>query len=608
MAVYRIPILTNDGLALNAKVNAGLVKLEFTRFILSSTVVTLADLKTKKVSQIYSSGDALVGNVRIEEDNVIAVSGAVSNHLTSAGYRIRTVVLCAQDPDKGEIIYAGTTSYNIDSSDYISSNNGITANNYLVTFRIKVENTNNVLININPEVYANIEQINYLNEQVNAINGFIGLTEKGVLGVEVDFKNNKVTRLGEAKGLEGGSDFNQFNMFGGRKRIITTHDGIYLRDVNSNNLDITEGFILSKPIIGGNGVSYPVGTPVQVMVKQPAFWYRVVPLELKKIDYQDGFSIVRARYYISETYRKGFKLHPAFLSRDEKRKPLSHIYLSAFECCGYDKYGNQYAEGGSLPPTQDVALASVSGKDPTSNQDGLFTYTDIKNILSMTTSNFGEWIMEDIFIHSMNQLLFLIEYASFDTQEKIGVGLYAYYGHFLTGLTKHLINVTGESTGVEGKKAISYRGYENWYGNLGTYIDNIEKRTDNSHDLIYPYINYNNKAEDYQLVPFDLGYGPVYDDGFISAIGYHEDFDYLFLATEYEGSSSGLIPDLVVMEIEVSEIKKFITLDVPISVSSTEYGGGFAYTVAQETNFSSSFIGARIAFLPKHIKHELDEG
>ena len=76
------------------------------------------------------------------------------------------------------------------------------------------------------------------------------------------------------------------------------------------------------------------------------------------------------------------------------------------------------------------------------------------------------------------QLLFLIEYASFDSQAIIGNGivdltesLSTSYSN-KTGMTSDLIDKTGSNY------AVSYRGIENLWGNVWTMIDGVNLYND----------------------------------------------------------------------------------------------------------------------------------
>ena len=161
--------------------------------------------------------------------------------------------------------------------------------------------------------------------QIADINGYIGYTDDDIYGVEADFANNQFTRLAAAVGLEAGSDFDSIECFGGRKRCNVTNDGVVVAYYGDAGFSAT-GKLTQAIDIGEQ--NYPIGTAVQVMVEQPKFYYKVVPLSVENVE--NGQIVRKARYYISPTAKAGFKVHPAFLSGETE---LDKIYLSAFEGC-----------------------------------------------------------------------------------------------------------------------------------------------------------------------------------------------------------------------------------------------------------------------------------
>ena len=73
--------------------------------------------------------------------------------------------------------------------------------------------------------------------------------DKSIIGLQVDYENRTFTRLESAFGLSAGSDFDKFEMFGGRKRCNVLDDG--------TRLSKEEGVTLAKA--GGiNGVAVGV--------------------------------------------------------------------------------------------------------------------------------------------------------------------------------------------------------------------------------------------------------------------------------------------------------------------------------------------------------------
>jgi hypothetical protein len=116
-----------------------------------------------------------------------------------------------------------------------------------------------------------------LSNEVEDIKAYIGYTDDDIVGLCVDFENKTFTRLAGAVGLSQGSDFNKFTMYGGRRRCNVLDDGTIVAYYGD------EGYTED----GSNG---------QVMVFQPAFYYKVVPLKLeKKFRFRNWLSFTKSK-------------------------------------------------------------------------------------------------------------------------------------------------------------------------------------------------------------------------------------------------------------------------------------------------------------------------
>jgi hypothetical protein len=113
---------------------------------------------------------------------------------------------------------------------------------------------NDVYDNLAPDISRN-------SEKISDLQAYLGYTSPDILGLCVDLENKRFTRLAGAEELEAGSDFDDFPMFGGRRRCCVANDGT----INA--------------YYGEQGYAED-GTNGQVMVYQPKFYYRMVPLKL----------------------------------------------------------------------------------------------------------------------------------------------------------------------------------------------------------------------------------------------------------------------------------------------------------------------------------------
>lgn len=365
-----------------------------------------------------------------------------------------------------------------------------------------------------------------------------------VLGLTVDYKNKTCTRIGGAKNLNAGADFDPFTMYGGRKRCNVADDGT----INAYYGD--EGYIED----GSNG---------QVMVYQPKFYYMVCPLVIDKQEGGLGYHLRKANYYISDKPKDGFKVHPAFFNEDGQE--VDYVLMSAFEGSIYDTSANAYLLGDEqvMKETEDK-FSSIAGARPASGYKQNLTRP---NVEAMAKNRGIGWHSLGIKIASMEQLLMMIELGTMNTQTGIGQGVIgipwetepdktcSYAG--VTGSTSALGNGTGQAAktityngGVattntnSGLTSISYRGVENFWGNIWKFVYGV--------NFYYkagePFVGYICKDFNYAESKKDgnyesMGFSCPSKNGYISAMGYSENCDWVFFPSEVEGNSSVPVGD-----------------------------------------------------------------
>jgi hypothetical protein len=186
----------------------------------------------------------------------------LNNTALVTGYTVNTIGLYAIDPDDGEILYAVARAT---QAGYMPPYNSITSSGILFDFVVTVGNATNVTVTINPAAVATQADVIAINAKIADLSGYVGYTENDIVGVEIDFVNRTFTRLAGAVGKTPGADFDNILAFGGRRRCNLADNGT----VNAYYGDA--GYIED----GSNG---------QVMVEQPKFYYKVVPLTIEKND------------------------------------------------------------------------------------------------------------------------------------------------------------------------------------------------------------------------------------------------------------------------------------------------------------------------------------
>lgn len=375
---------------------------------------------------------------------------------------------------------------------------------------------------------------------VTDIRAYLGMIEtEDVLGITMDYKNKTCTRIAGAKNLTAGADFDKFSMYGGRKRCNVSDGGT----INAYYGD--EGYTED----GSNG---------QVMVYQPKFYYLVCPLEYDRQETGYGYHLRKANYYISETQRAGFKLHPAFY--DKNGNEVDYILMSAYEGCIYDTSANAYLKNDEqvMDASKDK-FSSIAGARPATGVSQNLTRPNIEQM----AKNRGEgWHSLGIKTASMEQLLMIVEMGMMNLQTAIGQGIVSlpwttgtdttssYAG--VTGSTASLGNGTGRATKtttyeggkateytVDGKTSICYRGVENFWGNIWKFAYGINFYC----EVGKPFLGYvckdfnyaeSKKTDNYE----NIGFALPSENGYVSAMGYSTKYDWLFLPSEVKGNSS----------------------------------------------------------------------
>nr|DAT67638.1 MAG TPA: tail collar fiber protein [Caudoviricetes sp.] len=437
-----------------------------------------------------------------------------------------------------------------------------------------------------------------LSNEVEDIKAYIGYTDDDIVGLCVDFENKTFTRLAGAVGLSQGSDFNKFTMYGGRRRCNVLDDGTIVAYYGD------EGYTED----GSNG---------QVMVFQPAFYYKVVPLKLEKnSDSGIGYHLRKANYYVSSKPKTGFKLHPAFY--DENGNAINYILFSADEGSMYDVSAKAYVNDNvdeSITYEDGDLLCSVAGKKPISGlRKGIGTKT---NLETMAQNRGPGWHLETIQAVSANQLLMMIELGMMNTQTGIGQGIVritdntAYNCSSLTGSTADLGNGTGQATstvneigGTEtvytesGKLAVSYRGMENPWGNIWKHIQCVNIWGDGSMSGGQPYVakdftfNESKHSDNYKPVGFTIANA----NGYINAMGYGgENYDWLFMPSEIGGTSALPVGDYLYATPNLNDYH------IALLGGSWTHGsgaGGFYWTCTGDIGGRARYFGGRLLYIP----------
>lgn len=579
MAEFSKLVITNKGQALLAKMIAGEGSVEFTKVSASSTAYTDAQLEgLTSLSNVKQT--SLISKITRTNGVAIKVEAAFTNTELTAGYYMKALGLYAVDPDDGEILYAVTreTSGNC----YMPAYNGITVSGAYVQLVTTVGNAENVSLEVDQAAVATIGDIQDLQKQIADLEAFIGYSDEDIFGVEVDFANKKFTRLSGAVNRTPGAGFDSINAFGGRKRCNVADDGTVTAYYGDSGYTTT----------GKNAA----GTPVQVMVEQPKFYYKVVPMVLEKG--VKGMKIRKARYYVSDTLKPGFKVHPAFV---ENGNVNPYIYLAAFEGSLFDTSANAYIlDDSQVADFAADKLSSIAGVKPIS---GLQQNLTRGNTRLLARKRGAGWEQAYAATAAASQLLMLIEYASFNMQSAIGNGVTnktddgASSMTEITGATANLGNASGSVTNANGYNIVSYRGEENFWGNIWTWVDGMNEEnpaTFTSGMAGTLHVADHGFADDTKASPYkNTGIHPIQGSGYVSAFGYSEEFDWLFIAVEYSGNSS-----LPVGDYAWNNNSGWRVALLGGKWDSGAYAGAFYWSLYDASTIRDRSIGGRLVYVP----------
>lgn len=422
---------------------------------------------------------------------------------------------------------------------------------------------------------------------------------KYVVGLNVDFENKTFTRLADAAGLEKGSDFDNFSAFGDRKRCNVLDDGTITAYYGDS--DYVED--------GSNG---------QVMVYQPAFYYKVEPIKIEAQDTGIGYHLRNVNYYISNYKGEGFKLHPAFYN--EAGEPVDYVLLGAYEGCLYDSSENSYiTDDSQVMEVSEDKFSSIADVKPASGSTQRLTRP---NVETLAQNRGNGWHSSTVKVASMNQLLCMIEMGTMNFQTAIGQGVVSYTlgaGNEAsnTGATSSLGNTTGQATqtkhissdGVEtidttaGKLSVSYRGLENPWGNIWEFENGVNIWGNGNMAGGEPYIaNDFNFAESKNTENYeDAGFTVSNTRGFISAMGYSTKCDWLFMGSECLGSYARPVGDYLYT---VPNLNGYRTSLLGAQWNGGTGAGGFYWNLYYSSECSWD-VGGRLVYVPQIKKQHI---
>lgn len=569
----------------------------------AETAKTNLETATSNANTARSNLNTAIGNAETALSNL---NTAISQAATSKGNLESTIsdANTAKSQLQAVIDNAGTAKSEL--STVIS--NATEINTTLSATVQTATELNASLISQNGQAVSNIAQLDSRLEDadeiltgVEDIKAYLGYTDEDIAGICVDYKNRTFKRLAGAYDKNAGDDFDTFPMFGGRRRCNVADDGTIVAYYGDD--DYAED-----------------GSMGQVMVYQPKFYYKVVPLEYDKNTASGiGYHLRKANYYVSSKPKTGFKLHPAFY--DANGNAVDYILLSAYEGSMWDASAESYVNDSvdtSIAYAAGDLLCSVAGKKPISGlRAGMGTKA---NYEAMANNRGAGWHLNTIKAESANQLLMIVELGTMNTQTGIGQGVVsitdnsAYNCSSLTGSTSELGNSTGQASetineiaGSEtpytaaGKVSVTYRGVENPWGNIWKHTNGINIWGDGTMCGGQPYVandftfNESKRDGNYEAAGFTIPNA----SGYINAMGWggdeNSDFDWLLMPSEIGGTSALPVGDYCYLTANLNGYK--IAL-LGGRWYSGAYAGGFDWSCDSGVGYRVRNVGGRLLYVP----------
>ena len=316
--------------------------------------------------------------------------------------------------------------------------------------------------------------------------------------------------------------------------------------------DMDEYNIVNNAVSHKRGSSSFSRTNYNTMVYVPTFYYRIFDSNGKRY------------FYISDTAISGFTKHPG-----------SNKYVGRYNTiAGTNTSLSRVAvPGGDIP-------ASASGHSPR---------------VSLTRAAFREaarskgdkWSLYDYVTWCAVWLLYLIEFADWNSQAKIGQGIVSASAAQNTGGTDTMSYHTGRAAGTDGQTAVQYRHIENPWGNVYEWIDGINFDDRTVRVCTDPAKYADDTTTDYMVASTITG-----SNGFIKSLGSSTNAPYAFLPNAVGGSNSTYIPDYYYQN------TGWRVLLVGGGWNNGLFAGLFFFGASSTSSSSASNIGARLLYHP----------
>jgi hypothetical protein len=328
------------------------------------------------------------------------------------------------------------------------------------------------------------------------------------------------------------------------------------------------------------------GSDGNVMVEIPKFWYR------------HTLTGDENKWEIADGPVDGFTVHPAFVKAGVE---VSHRYIGAYDACYLDDTDSTYKSGLNLD-----ALTVDTANDKLSSVSGVYPIVGVTRATcrSLAANNGTGWHQLDFALWSAIQMLYLVEYADFNTQANLGDGNTngGYFSsssdqddspHAIAGASNSLGNASTDgsqpSAGAKpGTAYMSYRGIENWFGNCWTWADGINVNVSSAGN-----VHVTNDYRDF-ADGTTTGY-TLLSSSFPTASGFIRDIlntgAYFLSSSNSGGSSTTFLTDQHFANANAAQVVR-----VGGAASSGARAGGFCLVSSDDASRRTRASGARLCY------------
>jgi hypothetical protein len=347
----------------------------------------------------------------------------------------------------------------------------------------------------------------------------------------------------------------------------------------------------TKTISGGTAALD--GSVGQVMVEIPKFWVKKTKVSNLNT------------WWIADAPLPGFSVHPAFIKNGVE---VNYRYYGAYDAC-VNTTGSTYQSGlnwdnnigsgnGQAWNIATAKLASVSG---------VFPAVGLKrsDARSMAANRGTGWRQLDFYLLSAVQLLYLIEYGTFNSQFTLGAGNTNVTNAYNVGssgnqtdsphseagksnaLGNRSTNITsGAESATRNTAYMAYRGIENWYGNCWNWVDGMNIGESGNYKV---WVNNNDTqfADNTSTNYTEIGTALSTNNTFVTNI---LDISTAFIPSAGGGSSTTGLCDAY-----------FVATGQRVALfggdaADAAVAGGFSWILSYDSSILIRVVGARLAF------------